>query len=234
VEVLGPQIYRTPDPRKGKDYEFLLTLADVEFAKLIPAWLGMKGRARTGCNILFGLRYIDKGYVGTRLLGVASAAESIHSSLRAASTPLPKAQYRRLKNKLVAALEGEDGSIVDFVKMGLRNNPTYNSRMIELASIPDDAAVDSLVSDRVLWARMLKNARNDLAHANERSSQGEEVSHAFWLLEVTYAMLCLVLLAELGASPEIQRRAVERNSRINYASRQFRKILADSLREEGV
>ncbi|MFE2544780.1 ApeA N-terminal domain 1-containing protein [Actinacidiphila glaucinigra] len=234
VEVLGPQIYRTSDPRKGKDLDFLLTLANVEFAELIPAWLSLKEKARTGCNILFGLRYINKGYVGTRLLGVATAAESIHSALRATSTPLPKAQYRRIKKKLVAAIEDEGDYVINFVKMGLRNSPTYNSRMIELASIPDGAAVDSLLSDRVLWAQMLKGARNDLAHANERSSQGEEISRAFWLLEVTYALLCLVLLAELGVSPEIQRAAVARNSKINYASRQFRKILAGDVGREGV
>ncbi|MFD5347691.1 HEPN domain-containing protein [Streptomyces anulatus] len=225
VSVLGPQIYRTPDLQKERDHDSLLTLADIEFDAVVPAWLSLKERARTGCNILFGLRYIGKGYVGTRLLGVATAAESIHSTLRAASTPLPNGQYRRLKRKLVEAIADEDESVIEFVKLGLRNHLTYNDRMIELASIPDSAAVDSLLTDRTAWAQMLKDARNDLAHANERSSLGEEISRAFWLLETTYALLCLVLLAELGVSPEIQRAAVARNSRISYASRELRKVL---------
>ncbi|MCX5439592.1 hypothetical protein OHO83_17520 [Streptomyces sp. NBC_00569] len=224
VEVIGRQIYRTVTPRKrSAGNNALFTLGDVDFTELIPKWLETKGKARAGCNILFGLRYIERGYIGTRLLGVASAAESIHRSLRSASTPIPKREYRRLKEKILAALSDEDAKMVAFVKNGLHNNPTYNERMLELASIPDEAAVNTLLGDHTRWATDLKKARNDLAHANERSSSGGENTEAFWLLEVTYALLCLVLMSEIGISPERQRRAVEENSLINRASGAFKK-----------
>ncbi len=140
--------------------------------------------------------------------------------------PLTKQEYRKLKDKILAALSDEPKHLVDFVKTGLRNNPTYNERMLELASIPDDGAVNALLGDREQWARALKKARNDLAHANERSSESDEISQAFLLMEVTYALLCLVLMSELGVSQEVQRRAVEINSKISHVSRQFKKEMA--------
>ncbi|MFF5477180.1 HEPN domain-containing protein [Streptomyces sp. NPDC012935] len=193
----------------------------MEFTELIPRWLSLKSKARLGCNILFGLRYIEKGYVGTRLLGVATAAENIHRSLRSTSTPLAKAEYRHLKRKIMSAITDEPEELQEFVKMGLRNNPSYNDRMLELASIPNTEAVDTLLGDREGWAKMLKNARNDLAHANERSSQDSDPSPAYLLLEVTYALLCLVLMAELGISEEAQRKAVQ-DQRIDGVSRRFK------------
>ncbi|WP_326753823.1 hypothetical protein OIE73_20210 [Streptomyces hirsutus] len=231
VEVIGRQIYRTTEKRKVRRSDFLLTIADIEFDALVSAWLSLKGNARTACNILFGLRYISQGYVGTRLLGVASAAESMHAALRSASTPIQKSEYRRLKKKLMSAIADESDELQQFVKTGLRNNPTYYDRMVDLASIPDGEATRELIPDIEAWARMLKNARNDLAHANERSSQDEETSRAFWLLEITYALLCLVLLAEMGISSEVQRAAVRRNSRISYASRQFKRVLSGSIKD---
>ncbi|MGW0930953.1 ApeA N-terminal domain 1-containing protein [Streptomyces sp. NPDC002644] len=227
VEVIGRQIYRTPEQKGNRRAgDLLFSLSDVPFEEVVPAWLSLKQKARTGCNILFGLRYIEKGYIGTRLLGVATAAESIHRGLRSASAPMPKQQYRQLKNKLLAAIADEPIDVIEFVKNGLHNNPTYNDRMLELAAIPDSEAVDALLGDRKRWAKELKGARNDLAHANERSAEVDGVSQAFLLLEVTYALLCLVLMAEVGVDSKMQRRAVKSNSRISYVSRQFRMQLS--------
>ncbi|MFJ5150705.1 HEPN domain-containing protein [Streptomyces sp. NPDC088353] len=225
VEVIGRQIYRTRAGRRSSDTRMLFSLADVEFQEIVPRWLELKSKARTGCNILFGLRYIERGYVGTRLLGVASAAESIHSSLRSSSTPITRSEYRRLKRKILNAISDENEYLIQFVNTGLHNNPTYNERMLELAAIPDSQAVSNLLGSPEQWATALRKSRNDLAHANERSAATDEVSQAFILLEVTYALLSLVLMSELGLSPEVQRRAVDENSRINYISRQFKNSL---------
>ncbi|MEV6567826.1 HEPN domain-containing protein [Streptomyces kronopolitis] len=224
VDVMGRQVYRTEAASAGPhSRDLIFSLADMEFSDLIPRWIDLKSKARMGCNILFGLRYIERGYVGTRLLGVATAAESIHRSLRSASTPLTGAEYERIKQNLMSAVVGEPQEIQDFVKKGLRNNPTYNERLLELASIPSSDAVDTLLGDKDEWAKKLKNARNNLAHANERSQESDP-SPAYLLLEVTYALICLVLMTELGVSSEAQKRAVQ-NERISGVSRQFKSTL---------
>jgi len=96
--------------------------------------------------------------------------------------------------------------------------------MLELASIPNADVVDHLLTDRAAWATRLKNARHDLAHANERSGESADESAAFWLLEITYALLCLVALSKLGLSPEVQRRALD-HPKIQWAAHQFQKLL---------
>jgi hypothetical protein len=189
----------------------------------VPRWLALKEEARLGFNILFGLRYIRNGYVGTRLLGVATAAESIHRALYSTSTPLPKAEFRELKKKLKHAVSEESEAVRNYVN-NLQNHPAYRDRLLELASIPDSGAVDTLLTDREAWASQLRDARHDLAHANETADDSRE-SGALWLLEVTYALLCLVAMERLGLSAELQRRAVAHPTMI-WAARQFRKSLA--------
>jgi hypothetical protein len=226
VDVMGPQIYRSPDSGRDKSlHHYLFTLADIEFAELIPRWLALKQNARMGSNILFGLRYISSGYVGARLLGVASAAENIHRSLRSGTTPLPDTHYKELKKKIRAALKGEPVAARQFVHHRLHNTPTYLDRLLDLAQIPDQAVVDELLTDRTRWATLLKDSRNDLAHANERSVANDDTSVAFWLLEITYALLHLVLMAELGLDADTQRRALD-HPQVNWAHHEFRRVLA--------
>ncbi|GAA5108171.1 hypothetical protein GCM10025762_13570 [Haloechinothrix salitolerans] len=228
TEVVGRQVFQSDiEKTEGPHRNFLFTLRDLDFPELVPRWLALKDSARLGFNILFGLRYISTGYVGTRLLGVATAAESIHRALCPTSTPLPKATYRELKAKLLDAIPDEPVHLREFVKRGLRNDPTYNERMLELASLPDADVVDQLLTDRAKWAARLKNARHDLAHANERSGQSTDSSSAFWLLEITYALLCLVAMSKLGLSPEVQRRALD-HPKIQWAAHQFKKLLTTS------
>ena len=223
VEVIGRQVYQAMSaPRRSRRRHPLFTLSDIPFSEVIPRWLKLKDAARTACNILFGLRYIEHGYTESRLLAVATAAESLHRSLRKASTPLTKADYRELKKKILLALSEESDHLVEFVKRGLHNYPTYNDRMLELASIPDKKAVDSLLGDHEEWAASLKRSRNDFAHANDRSGRSDETSDVFVLMEVTYALLCLVLMSEIGISEEVQRQAVEQNPRIRHFSRKFK------------
>ncbi|MGX9921365.1 ApeA N-terminal domain 1-containing protein [Streptomyces sp. NPDC002248] len=222
VRVYGRQIYRTKETKKPRNsHDFLMPLSSMKFDELIEQWGRVKNKSRTACNILFGLRYIPEGYVGTRLLGVATAAESLHATLREHKTPLEKSTYRALKRKILEALHDESAEIRDFVNHGLRNNPTYYERLLDLHSMPDPIAATELIADPTSWARMLKNSRNDLAHANERSGRDQKATAAFWLLEITYAFLSLVLLSELGASAEVQQRAVRDNARMRFASEQF-------------
>ena len=220
VSVMGRQVYH-PQPVENEPghHIFLFTLAELDFAELVPRWLALKETARTACNTLFGLRYISTGYVGTRLLGVASAAEGLHQAIRPESTPLPNAQYRALKKKLISAIADEPDDVRQFVNAELRNKPTLYHRLLDLASIPDQQAVDALIKDRSAWATALKDSRNDLAHANERES-GDESVPAVYLLEVTYALLCLVLMAELGISGETQRKALDHPG-VEWVARRF-------------
>ena len=80
-----------------------------------------------------------------------------------------------------------------------------------LAALPDADAVQTLLPDVEQWAGRLVRARNVVAHADGVPTDHAELVR--WaglcqaLAEVTYALVSLVLLAELGLSAEVQRRA---------------------------
>jgi len=57
------------------------------------------------------------------------------------------------------------------------------------------------------WAKYLKDRRNGLAHGDEGRIGPDEGGPIYNALEVTIALLGLVLLNELGLSAEVQRRA---------------------------
>lgn len=224
VSVLGRRVYRTKEQKalEAQHHQYLFTLADCDFREIVPKWLDLKERARLGCDVLFGQRYISNGYVGSRLLAVASAAESIHGSLRTAQKPLEDSTFRSLRKKVKEAIQDEPEAARKFVLDRLQNQPNYQERLLDLASIPDQSTVDELLTDRNQWATMLKRSRNDLAHANPGAGAGEAAPSAYWLLEVSYALLSLVLMAELGLPPEVQKRALE-HPQIDHAKREFAK-----------
>ena len=178
-----------------------------------PYRLALYEQASTPYGVLFGLKYISQGYASTRLLSAASSAEALHQSLHD-STPYGEKEFGELLKKALNAFPGNDKaakSARKFVRERLRNQMTYLDRVLALAAVPDHEAVASLIPDAGLWAELLKSGRNSAAHAGKAPASPEELAriagleHA--LTEVTYALLSIVLMAELGLPVNVQRRA---------------------------
>lgn len=225
AEVMGTQVHQpAPDSGSAARVEYLFTLADVDFATVVPAWLALYERASTACGVLFGLKYISQGYASTRLLSAASSAEALHQSLHD-STPYSKAEFRELLTKALTAFPGEDAqskSVRKFIKERLTNHMTYRDRVLALAAIPDQEAVASLIPDIETWSDLLKKARNSAAHAGKAPANAEELAKTAGLqqalIEVTYALLSIVLIAELRLPIQVQRRAASVQSFIIAAA----------------
>jgi len=88
---------------------------------------------------------------------------------------------------------------------------TYHDRLLALAAVPDAQAANSLIPDVENWAKLLKDARNGVAHAAKTATGpaglAKIASLQYSLTEVTYALLSIVLMAELQLPAEIQQRA---------------------------
>lgn len=214
VEIMGRQVHH-PEPRADAPatVEYLFTLADVDFDVIAPAWLALHAGAPTACNVLFGLKYIGQGYAGTRLLSAASAAEALHRSLHD-SAPYGAEDFDQLLDRVLESFAGKDKALKAarrFIRERLTNHMTYRERLVELAAIPDPGAVKSLIPDIETWATLLKNARNSVAHAGKSPADQEDLAKSaelqYALTEVTYALLCVVLIAELHLPSEVQQRA---------------------------
>ena len=234
VEVLGRQVYQPGSSASTPAFvEYLFTLNDVAFDAVLPAWLALYERTATACSTLLGLRYISQGYVQNRLLNAASAAEAMHRSLLDRS-PYGDEEFKALIKKLLQACAGKDKASKAerrFIRERLRNELTYHERLLELAAVPDAEAVHSLLPDIEAWAVELKKARNGVAHASgnpgERSQLTRWAALQHALAEVTYALVSLVLLSELGLSAEVQRRAA-RIQAFGFAAKQFSQAVDDS------
>lgn len=227
VEVMGRHIHQ---PRPLSDdtapTDYLFTQADIPFQEAIPRWLALHERTWLGCGMLFGLRYIPEGYTSSRLLTVATAAEAIHRGLRPDATHLPNEQFEDMRQRVMGAFPKttEGKKVRSFLSNYLYNEMRYKDRLLALASMPDREAVESLISDVPKWAKYLKDWRNGLAHG-ERPRLGPESRMVFDTLEVTFALLGLVLLNELGASGSIQRQAAAANY-LSLVVTEFNKALA--------
>ncbi|MFC4602732.1 HEPN domain-containing protein [Rhodococcus kronopolitis] len=115
------------------------------------------------------------------------------------------------ENKLIAAssaLEALDRGLHGDHGLGGRG-PSYAARCAKLIAIPDPEAVRMLVGDPDQWATDMKKARNDLAHGYPPDERKTPAGVWYALKDGCRAVLALVLMAELGLPPEIQRRAVK-------------------------
>jgi hypothetical protein len=204
VESYGSRIHTArPRDEAVKDWRFLFTCSDRPFDELLPAWLTLRRRAPEACNVYFGQRYSRPTYTEVRLLLHAIAAETLHASLYGNETELPEDEFAELRRRVLDALP--DPEQKSWVKQKLRNAPSFRERLVSLAAKPDPIALSMVVPDAERWSRLLRDARNNLAHTgNERT--GEDIFH---LEAATESVIALVLMCELGLSTEIQQRAAK-------------------------
>jgi hypothetical protein len=229
VEVVGRHIHQPkPGPRETADAEYLFTLDDMAFADVLPRWLDLHERTWLACSTLFGLRYIPQGYVTARLLAVATAAEAMHRELRPGATRLPPEEFEALRTRVVAAFQGDDPEAKTtrgFLHDVLYNEMRFKDRLLDLAAMPDQEAAGRLIGNVPKWAKYIKEQRNGMAHGDRERIGSDEAGVAFDALEVTFALLGLVLLNKLSLSPEVQRRAAS-SQYLHLMVERFNKALA--------
>lgn len=204
VESLGRRVHTAnPTAPATKIQEFTFTCRDLAFPDVLARWIPLRRRASEAANVYFGLKYSNPGFTETRLLLDAVAAEALHESLCGDAPELDAKVFADRRTRLLAAMQTEDER--KWVKQKLRNDPSFRVRMTALAGIPEAEAVERIIPDVPRWADELVKARNGLAH-----TAGRDVGVGLLELEdCTSALLTLVLLAEIGLSPEVQQRAAE-------------------------
>ncbi len=108
------------------------------------------------------------------------------------------------------------------------NRPGLKKRLLELAGVPNEEAVDNLLGCIDTWAKWLRDARNAIGHMNTGELEKKIPEDArYRLAYVTKALLHLVLLQKLGISVEVQSRAVA--DIYGYSASKFREAVADAI-----
>nr|WP_143545585.1 HEPN domain-containing protein [Rhodococcus sp. 06-1059B-a] len=205
VELYLPVDGAVKDSQRRRD--MLFTLDDVDLEDIINKWVAIDDMIGLPLDVLLGLDYITEGYYENRIFNVASAGEGFHVGLYPNEQDINSERHAAIKARVSEFFEGKD---LEWVKRRVNSNhPGLKHRYLQLTTHPDQEAVVSLLTDVETWARWLKNARNAIGHLNTDELDLVVPEPArYHLTNVSKAFLHLVLLAELGISPDIQRTAV--------------------------
>jgi ApeA N-terminal domain 1 len=165
--------------------------------------------------MILGLKYIPVGYVETKLLIAAGAAEVMESSLaRGLNRPLPvpKDKFKILRKELLCLAPEE---YRDWLNKKLYNAPSLQDKLTLLASQLDNQVVEKLLPNVEFWARRTTYARNDLAHRGESKRVPPlEMSAA---VDVTVAVVVITLLDQLEIPTSRILDALQQHPDLKYA-----------------
>jgi len=218
VRVVTPR----PDEKALTPRDYVLTLDDLAFEDLLPRWLEVRDRFAAARSMILGLRYVQDGYVETRVVTAVAAAESLHRALDPAP-PIPADEFKQLRKVLLDAVPAERKAWLADRLTVHSNVPTLKQRLLELVDRVGEAGA-RLVHDRDVWAKAAKDARNNLAHVGSADS---DLNHLYAVAEVTASLVILNLLHELGVPQDRLQRAVDEHPVLSYAAKLARRVLCD-------
>ena len=185
----------------------------VDFDTLIPRWISVNNRFRTACDMVLGLRYVKGGYLQTQLITAVAAAEAMHAAM-GFDPPMPNSEFKALKKSLLKVV-ADDRQQWLREKLG-SNKHTLARQLTDLAAIPDQDVMSSLVPNVEAWAEATKNERNPVAHGGGISA---DVQLLRAITTVTTAVVLVNLLHQLGIPKERLVFSVVDNPTLSIATR---------------
>jgi hypothetical protein len=231
VHVYAGQIVTVASNEPAMDArEMLFTLSDIDFGIVLPRWSKVREMLGPTCNMILGLKYIPGGYLETKLLTAAGAAEVMESSLsRGLNRPLPvpKAEFKALRKALLCRAPEE---YRDWLDKKLYNAPSLQDKLTILATQLDNRVVQTLLPNVKYWARRTTYARNDLTHRGESKRVAPpEMSAA---VNLTVAVVVITLLDQLEIPAPRILQALEHHPDLKHAPSLARKYWPAGAGEE--
>ncbi len=209
------------DPRapsvEAREAFFTLATEGVDFHTLIPRWMSVNNRFRTTCDMILGLRYVKGGYLQTQLITAVAAAEAMHAAMDF-DPPMPNSEFKALKKALLEVVSDDRQQWLR-EKLG-SNKHTLARQLTDLAAIPDQEVMRSLVPNVDAWAKATKNERNPVAHGGNMSADVQLLSA---ITTVTTAVVLVNLLHQLGIPKEKLTFTMVDNPTFSVAARYARK-----------
>lgn len=231
VHLYAKQLVRgAPNEPAMQPWDMLFSLSDIDFGVLLPQWAEVRFMLRPTCNMVLGLKYLPEGYLETKLLTVAGAAEVMEGALAPGldrPLPVPKDAYKVLREELLCLAPEQ---YRDWLNKKLYNAPSLQDKLKLLVEQLDQRIVDRLLPNAQLWAQRTTTARNDLAHRGEsRKVPSLEMSA---IVEVTVAVLVVSLISQLGVPTSRILQALEQHPELRHAPDLARKYWPPDGRRE--
>ncbi|MCK8468085.1 hypothetical protein M0722_12855 [Microbacterium sp. KSW4-16] len=227
VEVYQQRIL-TPRPgEKAVDmHDFVLTLNDLPFDKLIPRWLEVDAKFSAARSMILGLRYVTGGYLESKVVTAVAAAESMSRALKPPPV-MTKGELKALRKTVLAVVPEERRSWVR--ERLISADPTLPERLAMLATRPGEF-MSKLVPNVPAWAESAASARNKLAHVGQSRHTANEL-HA--VVEVTSAVVVMNFLFELGVPADRMEMALSEHRRLAAAARLAHEMFPATTVEPG-
>jgi hypothetical protein len=204
VELITRRIHTaSPEEPPQDDHNWLFTCATKPYAELVAAWLPLHQRAVAACSVLFGLKYLDPGFLHTEALMIAVCAEAMHKSLYQDGVTPPHRKAQEVADMALAATNDRKEAAEITKRL---TDVNYRNRLLNLAARPSQPIVDSIIPSATKLADQMANVRNGLAH--EATHVGDPVD-LFTVTQRTTYLLYLVLMSELGIEETGQRAAIQ-------------------------
>jgi hypothetical protein len=212
---------------ESREAFFTLATEGVDFHTLIPRWVSVNNRFRTACDMILGLRYVERGYLQTQLITAVAAAEAMHAAMEF-DPPMPNSEFKALKKMLLEA-------VPDDRRQWLREKLASNKhslfrQLTNLAAIPDQEVMRRLVRNVDAWAKATKDERNPVAHGGNMSADAQLLSA---ITKVTEAVVLVNLLHQLSIPKERMIFATVDNPTLWSAAALARKRWPDVSAENG-
>ncbi|GAB6856713.1 hypothetical protein JCM13591A_08180 [Microbacterium xylanilyticum] len=223
VQVYQQRILKPRPDEEAITRDFVLTLDDLPFEKLMPKWMSIDAKFSAARSMILGLRYVTGGYLESKVVTAVAAAESMSREL---NEPAPVMTRRQLRDLRTTVVEAAPEQWQPWVRERFANaEPTLKERLEVLAARPGEF-MSLLVPNASAWATSAANARNKLAHAGSSSHTGHEL---YAVVEITSAVVIMNFLFELGVPADRMKTALAEHWRLKAAARLAQELFpADS------
>lgn len=210
-------VYRgsTADQGEGRrvaSYDYLLTLGDLPFDEIIPRWMELVQTLGVAIDILFSLNGPNSGFVSTRLLNAAAAAEGIHRRLNSSRETPTERQQTRITRILACINVARDRKWLAG-KLSHSHRLTLAARLRELRD-EGGLAFQQHEGDPTKWVAVIVRLRDMVAHSLDDIERRPAALHR--LGSMLDLLLRIVLLRRLGLSEDVLRHRLARHMQWSY------------------
>jgi hypothetical protein len=172
----------------------LFNLDHVRFEDLLPAWLDILELLGPVPSMIFGLRYISRGYTENALVTAVAAAEALHRRLLPNKTYVSEEAFEDLAGAVLRAASDEHRQ---WLRARLRNEPSLRERLDQLVEQVGADLVMPFMPAPNRWARSATDARNALVHRFPEPPPPPPEG-MYVLAQMTSGVVLLNLLQEVG------------------------------------
>ena len=176
-------------------FDFAVPVDDRPLSEWYAAWMTLRQDAHNALNILLSLTHGHNTFLQSDLLIVALGAETLHRDLYPGCLATYPKDFEAMMAKALEKLDEEETNWIQGV---IRNEPSYQDRLRDLAKLPAPEALKLAVPDTVSWGRKLVAYRNDLAHGLRRDDP--KAQQMYNVTQQTKLFLELVVMAKIDVS----------------------------------